>query len=157
MDASLKRLRSFKTASSRLRISASRRSYSFRMSSPFFLVSSRSPSKTCFFLEISFNWLWMCSASNRNWLASQTFSSSFNCRYSLAAFDWRSKGSTCFSSSFKISDTRTRLACSSSSFFCAMALRRLYFTIPAASSKSSRRSSGFPLKILSICPCPIME
>ena len=33
----------------------------------------------------------------------------------------------------------------------------LNLTIPAASSKSSRLSSGLPLKILSICPCPIIE
>ena len=37
------------------------------------------------------------------------------------------------------------------------AFLRLYFTIPAASSKSSLLSSGFPLRILSICPCPIIE
>ena len=41
-------------------------------------------------------------------------------------------------------------ACSLSSFFFAAALRRLNFTIPAVSSNSSRRSSGLPLKILSI-------
>ena len=33
----------------------------------------------------------------------------------------------------------------------------LNLTIPAASSNSSRRSSGLPLKILSIWPCPMME
>ena len=44
-----------------------------------------------------------------------------------------------------------------SSFVWAAAFLRLNFTIPAASSNSSRRSSGLPLKILSIWPCPIME
>ena len=34
---------------------------------------------------------------------------------------------------------------------------RLNFTIPAASSKSSLRSSGLPLRILSIWPWPMME
>ena len=53
--------------------------------------------------------------------------------------------------------TRTRFSRSFSSFFCAVALRFLNFTIPAASSKSSLRSSGLPLKIRSIWPCPMME
>ena len=52
----------------------------------------------------------------------------------------------------RISVTRTRFWCSSSSFLIVVFFLRLNFTIPAASSKSSRRSSGFPLRILSICP-----
>ena len=42
-------------------------------------------------------------------------------------------------------------------FLMVVFFLRLNFTIPAASSKSSRLSSGLPLKILSICPCPIIE
>jgi len=97
------------------------------------------------------------SASVRNRLTSFFLSSSLSLRYSLAFSAWCSSGPTCFSSSASISLTRTRLLLSSSSFFCAAALRLLNFTIPAASSKSSLLSSGFPLKILSIWPCPIIE
>ena len=61
-----------------------------------------------------------------------------------------SNGPTCLVSSDKISSTRTRLFFSSSRFFSAAAFLFLYFTIPAASSKSSRLSSGLPLSILSI-------
>ena len=43
------------------------------------------------------------------------------------------------------------------SFFSASSFLFLNLTIPAASSKSALRSSGLPLKIASILPCPIRE
>ena len=90
------------------------------------------------------------SLSRRNALTSLVFKSSFNLRYSLAFSDCFSNGPTCFSSSDKMSFTRTRLSRSCSSFFIAAAFLLLNFTIPAASSKSSLLSSGLPLNILSI-------
>ena len=142
---------------SSLRMAVSRRSYSSFKASDSRRVRSKSPVRIFFFSSTSAICLRIPSVSIRNWLASQTLSRSFSWRYSLAARDWRSKGPTCFSNSDRMSLTRTRLACSSSSFFWAMALRRLNFTIPAASSNSSLRSSGLPLKIRSIWPCPMME
>ena len=97
------------------------------------------------------------SVSSKNKLISYVFKDSFFFRYSLATSDCFSKGPICFSSSARISFTRTRFCLSSSNFFTDIFFRFLNFTIPAASSNSSLRSSGFPLKILSICPCPIIE
>ena len=97
------------------------------------------------------------STSKRNILTSYSFSSSFFFKYKCAFSDWRSNGANWRSNSERMSLTRTRFSLSCSNFFCAVTFLRLYFTIPAASSKSSRRSSGFPLKIRSICPWPIME
>ena len=144
-------------AASSFRISSSSRSYSAKSASdsvlePFMspeTVSRRSSSSICC-LEIA-------SISCRNRFASRHLNSSRRRKYSFAAAACFSKGPTCFSSSLKISFTRTRFCSSSSSFFSASAFRRLNFTIPAASSKSSLRSSGRPLKILSIWPWPIME
>ena len=97
------------------------------------------------------------SISVRNRFTSNLFISSLSRRYSLADAACFSRGPTCFSSSPRMSETRTRFCFSSSNFFWAMAFLRLNFTIPAASSKSSLRSSGRPLKILSIWPWPMME
>ena len=90
------------------------------------------------------------SVSSKNAFTSYILRSSFNLRYCLAFSDCFSNGPTCFSSSDKISLTLTRLFLSFSSFFCAVTLRLLNLTIPAASSNNSLRSSGFPLSILSI-------
>ena len=136
---------------------ASRVSYSTRICSEACLVSSKSFDTMAAFSSVSFNWLRVPAVSIRNWFTSYFFKSSFKRRYSFAASDCFARGPTCFSSSVRISVTRTRFCFSSSSFFWAMAFLRLNFTIPAASSKSSRRSSGLPLNILSIWPCPMME
>ncbi len=100
---------------------------------------------------------WMRAVSRRNILMSYVLSSSFFFKNSLAFSDCLSKGPICFSSSARISLTRRRFWRSSSSFFTDMFFRRLNLTIPAASSKSSLLSSGFPLRILSIWPWPMIE
>ena len=93
----------------------------------------------------------------RNSEISCIFNCSFNARNSFAFLDCCSKGPTCFSSSDKISFTLTRFCLSASRFFSAAAFLFLNFTIPAASSNNSLLSSGLPLRILSICPWPIIE
>ena len=150
-------LRPAVTFSSRTVSAASNVSYSLRMVFASFWTRSRSWDTMDSFFETDSIWPFNELVSARKRLASRCFKFSFNRRYSLAAWDCFSNGPTCFSSSLKISLTLTRLWRSSSSFFWAMAFLRLNFTMPAASSNSSLRSSGFPLKILSICPCPIME
>ena len=97
------------------------------------------------------------SVSRRNAFTSSFFNSFLNARYFLAVSDCSLSGPTCFSSSLRMSLTRLRLSLSASSDFSAAALFFLNFTIPAASSKSSRLSSGLPLRIFSIWPCPMIE
>ena len=132
-------------------------SYSALVASYSFLEPARSLSAISILLSSSAISFLIRSVSNKNALTSYFFKSDFKLRYSFAFSDCTCNGPTCFSSSDKISLTRTRLFLSLSSFLIAAALRRLNLTIPAASSKSSLRSSGLPLRILSICPCPIIE
>ena len=124
---------------------------SFKCSDSAF-ASCKSPETMDSLLLISCSCFPFSSDSIRNRFTSQVFNSSRKARYFFAVSDCLASGPTCFSSSERMSLTRIRFCFSSSSFFWAMALRRLNFTIPAASSKSSRRSSGLPLKILSIWP-----
>ena len=132
-------------------------SYSVFVSAYCLVASSSSPFVIRSFSSSPRIWSRIRSISSRNMLISYVFNSSFRFRYSLAFSDWRSNGPTCFSSSDRISLTRTRFWRSSSNFLTDILFLRLNLTIPAASSKSSRLSSGLPLKILSICPCPIIE
>ena len=132
-------------------------SYSRLLFSYSWLAFLRSLSAIACFPSNSFISSWIRSYSIRNIFTSWTLSSSRNARYCFAFAACFSRGSTCFSISERISSILSRLCFSSSRFFCAAAFLLLYLTIPAASSKSSRLSSGFPLSILSICPCPIIE
>ena len=136
--------------SSNTRTASEIRSYSSFKASAAALDSSISPVTVCSFLVSSSFWSSMAFKSARKRFTSKRFNSSRSLKYSFAVSACFARGPTCFSSSLKISETRTRFCFSSSSFFWAMAFLLLNFTIPAASSKSSRRSSGRPLKILSI-------
>ena len=149
--------RSAAICSSRAESEAISASYSPLIPAAFSFTSSRSPAVTASRSLSSSRCERMASISARNRFASYRFRLSRSLKYSFAAADCRSRGPACFSSSDRMSRTRTRFCCSSSSFFWATALRRLNLTMPAASSNSSRRSSGFPLKILSIWPWPMME
>ena len=139
-------------ASSMLSTSSSIASYSVFISSYRLFDSSISDAAISYFSSISRMRSRSRSSSKRNMLISYVFNSSFFFRYSLAVSACFSRGPSCFSSSARISFTLVRFIRSSSSFLSERFLRRLNLTIPAASSKSSRRSSGFPLRILSICP-----
>ena len=97
------------------------------------------------------------SLCRRNRFRSSAFTSSRSFKYFSAVSDCLRSGSTCFESSCRISETRTRLSCSVWSFFSAAAFRFLNFVMPAASSKSSRRSSGLPDRIFSTWPWPMIE
>ena len=143
--------------SSSRRTASEIRSYSSFKASAAALESSISPFTVCSFCASSRFCSSIAFRSARKRFTSKRFSSSRSLKYSFAVSACFARGPTCFSSSLRISDTRTRFCFSSSSFFWAIAFLRLNFTIPAASSKSSLRSSGRPLKILSICPCPMME
>ena len=129
-----------------------KRQYSNRAASRAFCVVSRSSCAMFNLSPYSADAFFSRSYSERYIRISRAFNESRNFKYSLAFSDCRDKGPICFSSSDKISVTRYRFCFSIFRFFSARAFRFLYLTIPTASSKSSRRSSGFPLKILSICP-----
>ena len=133
------------------------RSYSFLVSSNSFLRRSLSSLTICSFSSLSLRSFSILSFSMRNTLTSKRFNSPLYRRYFLATSDCFSKGPTCFSSSDKMSLTRERFSLSAANDFSVAALFFLYLTIPAASSKSSRLSSGFPERIRSTCPCPIIE
>ena len=132
-------------------------SYSFLILSYCCTACSYSPLAIAYFSSTSVNCPFILSFSKRNRLTSSSFNSSRFFKKIFAFSDCFSNGPTCFSSSLRISLTRTRFCFSSSSFFCAVALRFLNFTIPAASSNSSLFSSGLPLRIFSIWPWPMIE
>ena len=132
-------------------------SYSALVLSYSSLAALRSLAAIRDFSSHSFREFLISSLSIKNALTSLILRSCLSLRYSLAFSDCFSSGPTCFSSSFSISLTRTRFSLSFSSFLIEAAFLLLNLTIPAASSKSSLLSSGRPLNILSICPCPIIE
>ena len=132
---------------------------------PYFSFALASACSVCFMSRCAISIFWSssfnsCSRfrfSNKNNFTSSSFNWSLKSRYSLARSDCFWRGETWRSNSVKISVTLTRFSRSISNDLCVSSLFFLYFTIPAASSKSSLRSSGFPLKICSICPCPMIE
>ncbi len=131
--------------------------YCCRFSSRPDLAFSISLSAISIFLSASVISAPVLSYSIRNMFTSRFLSSSLYFKYFFAFSACFSRGPVCLPSSESTSSMRKRFCFSSSRFFSARVLRFLYFTIPAASSKSSLRSSGLPLNILSICPCPIIE
>ncbi len=132
--------------------SRERVSYPPRARSNCRLACASCSSAMLYFSDSSFSSCCLRSISSRNRLTSNSRSSSFFRIYIFAFSAWRSRGATWRSNSVKISWMRTRFSRSCSSFFCAAVLRRLNLTMPAASSNSSRRSSGLPLNIRSIWP-----
>ena len=116
----------------------------FTFSSSSFKMTSFSSNSSSFSLSFVL--------SNIKLFASCLLSSSLNLRNSFAVKDCFCKGVTCLSSSVRISEILIRLFLSFSSFLIATFFLLLYFVMPAASSKSSLLSSGFPEIILSTCP-----
>ena len=85
------------------------------------------------------------------------FSSCFKSKYFLALSDCSFNGSRFPSISVNISFILSKFSFVLSNFFSDSSFLVLYFTIPAASSKTFLLSSDLLLKIWSIFPCPIIE
>ena len=108
-----------------------------------------SPSTISSFLFISSSCSFNDLLSIKNKLTSYFLRLSLYAKYCLASSDCFLSGPTCFSSSLSISVIRSRFAFSFSSFLRAAIFLLLNLVIPAASSKSSRLSSGLTESILS--------
>ncbi len=106
---------------------------------------------------ISFQRLWSWRRSSTASVSSTSFRSPERCSYCCAREAWRSSGFSCRSISAAISCTRASSASMFFSLRAARSLRILCFKMPAASSTSTRRSSGRPCSTFCSEPWLMME